>query len=217
MQIVMNTENEESIYELVYDEESIRNLISDIITNCSIRKQCESCFEIMDRADSVKVNYEITATDWNGNKIHEKVRNINSKPVYGCCGSYILYSFTSDKLLSPKLVEFLIDLLNGKKIDYEWFTSREELSKKQELQLYIQNIDSQINEISNFETKRKIDKLEELAIAVRHFDRISDFDYDLLSKYYDIAQDCIQLKLIQKTFKFQKNLTPKKYLRTTQD
>ena len=45
MQIVMNTEYKESIYELVYDEESIGSLISKIIKNCSIRKRCKSCFK----------------------------------------------------------------------------------------------------------------------------------------------------------------------------
>ena len=220
MQIVMNTENKESIYELVYDEESIRSLISEIITNCSIRKQCKSRFEARTYAE---VENKIkSATDWNGNKIFENVSNIKEEPVndpfdYWRHGDPVPYSFTSDKLLSPKLVNFLINLLNGENIDYEWFTARKELSVKQELQLEIQKIDSQINEISNFETKRKIDKLEELARRVRDFADIPEFDYDLLSKYYDIAQNCIQLELIQETVKFQKKLTPNKYSSTKQD
>ena len=49
-------------------------------------------------------------------------------------------------------------------------------------------------------------KLEELARRVRDFADIPEFDYDLLSKYYDIAQNCIQLELIQETIKYQKKL-----------
>ena len=214
MQIVINSENRECIYELVYDEESIRSLISDIIANCSIRKQCKSRFEACSYAEvKNKIN---SATDWNGNKIFENVTNINEEPVndpfdYWRHGDPVPYSFISDKLLSPKLADFLINLINGENIDYEWFTSRKELSVKQELQLEIQKLDSEINKISNFETRIKIDKLEELARRVRDYDGIPAFDYELLSKYYDIAQNCIQLELIQETVKFPKKLIPNKY------
>lgn len=211
MQIVMNNENKESIYELVYDEETIRGLISEIITNCSIRKQCKSCFEARTYAEvENKIN---SATDWNGNKIFENVSNIKEEPVndpfdYWRHGDPVPYSFTSDKLLSPKLVDFLINLINGENIDYEWFTSRKELSAKQELLLEIQKMDSQINKISNFETRIKIDKLEELARRVRDYDGIPEFDHDLLSKYYDIAESHITLELVQETIKYQRTLKP---------
>lgn len=213
MQIVMNSDNKESIYELVYDEELIRSLISEIITNCSIRKQCKSHFEARTYAEvENKIN---SATDWNGNKIFENVGNIKEEPVndpfdYWRHGDPVPYSFTSDKLLSPKLVDFLINLLNGENIDYEWFTSRKELSVKQELLLEIQKMDSQINKISNFETRIKIDKLEELARRVRDYDDIPEFDYDLLSKYYDIAESYITLELVQETIKYQRTLKQKK-------
>lgn len=211
MQIVMNNENKESIYELVYDEETIRGLISEIITNCSIRKQCKSCFEARTYAEvENKIN---SATDWNGNKIFENVSNIKEEPVndpfdYWRHGDPVPYSFTSDKLLSPKLVDFLINLINGENIDYEWFTSRKELSAKQELLLEIQKMDSQINKISNFETRIKIDKLEELARRVHDYDGIPEFDHDLLSKYYDIAESHITLELVQETIKYQRTLKP---------
>jgi len=214
MQIVMNTENKESIYELIYDEESIRRLISEIITNCSIRKRRKSCIEARNHKElEEKIN---SAIDFNGNKIYENVGDIKIEPVNDPYGMWrhndpVPFSFTSDLLISPKLVDFLIKIINGEEIDYKWFASRKELSQKQELQQEIQKIDSQINEISNFETKRKIDKLEELARRVLDLTDIPDLDYDLLSKYYDIAQKCIQLELIQETVKFQKKLTPQKY------
>lgn len=212
MNIVINKDNKESIYELVYDEESIKSLISEIITNCSVRKQCKSRFEARTYAEvENKIN---SATDWNGNKIFENVSNIKEEPVndpfdYWRHGDPVPYSFTSDKLLSPQLVNFLINLLNGENIDYEWFTSRKELSLKQELQQEIQKIDSQINKISNFETRIKIDKLEELARRVRDYADIPEFDYDLLSKYYDIAESHITLELVQETIKYQRTLKPK--------
>lgn len=220
MQIIMNSENKESIYELIYDEESIRSLISEIIKNCSIRKQCK-CF--VEATSHVKAVIKIdSATNWNGDKIHENVHDINEEPIndpfdYWRHGDPVPFSFKSNVLISPKLVDFLINVISNENIDYEWFSNRKELSERNNIQTEIQRLDSEINQISNFETKRKIDKLKELSKMVNDFNDIPEFDYELLSKYYDIAQNCIQLELIQETVKFQKKLTPKKYSTTKQD
>lgn len=40
MQIVINNDNKESLYDLVYDKQVIEELISEIIKNCSYRKTC---------------------------------------------------------------------------------------------------------------------------------------------------------------------------------
>lgn len=211
MQIIINTENKESTYELIYDKEVIKGLIGDIIENCSIRKKIKSSTTA--RTYSEAENKINSATDLIGNKIYENVSDINAERVndpsdYWRHGDPVPYSFTADTLVSPKLVDFLINLLKGKNIDYEWFSSRKELSEKQELQLEIQQIDSEINEISNFETQRKIGKLEELARKVSALADIPEFNYDLLSEYYNIATSCIKLKLIRETIDYQKKLTP---------
>lgn len=211
-----NFGNKKLVYELIYDEKSIRNLISEIIEKCSIRKECKSEIKACGYADAEKEIASIK--DFNSNKIHINVKNLNQEPLndpydYWRNGDPLTFSFTSDKLFSPKLVDFLINLINGHDIDYNWFTSKKELSLKLELKAEIKKLSDQINGISNFETKRKISKLEELDKRINETLDIPDFDHDLLFKYYAIAQSCIQLELIQETLQFQPKLTPKNILK----
>lgn len=220
MEITIKKENVESIYELVYDKENIENLISNIIKNCSIRKRIKTRIEASsyDNAESI-IN---SATDWNGNKIYENASDITEEPVedpfdYWRHGDPVPFSFTADTLLSPELVQFLIDLLNEEEIDYEWFNNREELSERDKLQLEMQKLNSEINTISNFEPKTKIKKLEELFRTIQYFNSIPEFDLKLLSNYYDLAQSYINLELIQETIKYQKKLTTQKYTDKKQD
>ena len=205
MEIIITKENKKSTYELTYDRDSIKNLIKEIIEKCSIRKTCKS--EVMARsykeAESI-INNEI---DWNGNKIHENVSSIKAEPIndpfdYWRPGDPAPYSFTSDKLFSPKLVSFLIDLLNGKSINYDWLINKVELKEKEELNKKIKELDEQINKINNFETTTKIKKLKELAHLIEWLNAIPNFDYDLLSKYYDTAIQCIELDLLEETITY---------------
>lgn len=212
MQIVVNRENKELIYELINDEESIKNLISEIIKNCSIRKEskCYIAARTYNEAEA-KIN---SSTDWNGVKIYENVSNICEEPIndpfdYWRHGDPKTYSFTARKLIIPQLVYFLKDILKGKYINPEWFINREELNKKQELHLEIKKLDYDINQISNFDTERKIKMLKELANKLEYLNNFPNFNYELLSKYYDISEDCIKLELIQETIKYQKKLAQK--------
>ena len=69
MKTIINTESGESIY-VIYDEDTIKSLISDIIKNCSIRRNTES--RINARTYSEAENKINSAIDWNGNKILQK-------------------------------------------------------------------------------------------------------------------------------------------------
>ena len=207
MQMIMNEGNKQSIYELVYDEETLKSLISEIIKNCSIRRKRKSCIEARNHKElEEKIN---SAIDFNGNKIYENVRDIKVEPVDDPYGMWrhndpVPFSFTSDLLISPKLVDFLIKIISGEEIDYKWFASRKELSQKHELRLEILELDLEINQISNFETKRKIEMIKKLDDKVKQFNNIPDFNYELLAKYYDMAKECITLELIQETVTYKK-------------
>lgn len=212
MQIIMNEGNKQAIYELVYDEETLKNLISEIIKNCSIRRRRKSCIEARNHKGlEEKIN---SAIDFNGNKIYENVSDIKVEPVDDPYGMWrhndpVPFSFTSDLLISPKLVDFLIKIINGEEIDYKWFASRKELSQKQELQSEIQHLDLEINQISNFDSETKIEMLKKLSDKVKQFNNIPDFNHELLAKYYDMSEDYISLDLIQETVTYQKKLTHK--------
>jgi len=213
MQIVLNTENKELIYELVYDEEKLKKLISEIIENCSIRIKGKYCVTARTSAEAQrKIDCSLS---WNCSKIHENVSDLCEEPSkdsfdFWRIGDPKTYSFTSERLTNPRLVNFLIDILhNDQKINYEWFVKRKELSQKQELQLAIQKLDSDINQISNFDTERKIKMLQDLAKKLISFNNIPDFNYELLAKYYDMAEECLKLELLQETIKYQKKLTIK--------
>lgn len=99
-----------------------------------------------------------------------------------------------------------MNILNEKDIDYNWFINRKELNKKEEIQAEIRRIDLEINQISNFDTETKIRMLKELAVKVELLNNIPNFDKELLSKYYDMAESYITLELVQETIKYQKTL-----------
>lgn len=207
MKIVMNSENKSLTYKLAYNNDLIKELISEIIKNCSIRKRRKYYVEA--RTTEEAKNKISSTINYNGDKIYENVSDITREPVndpygYWRPGDLVQYSFNSDVLFSPELVNFLINLLNGENIDYEWFANRKELRAKQDLQLEIQRLDSEIDLISNYETKGKIKKLEELDKKIRELFNIPRFDYNLLSKYYDIAGTYIKLELVEETIKYQK-------------
>lgn len=209
----MKDGNTESTYDLSFDEETIRNLISNIIDDCSIRRNRTSCVEAhsLDHTET-KIN---SARDWKGNKIYENVSDIKQEPVndpfdYWRIGDPVPFSFTSDELLTPQLVTFLNNILKGRKVDYEWFSNREELTQRQRVQQEVEKLDIQINETSNFETDKKIKLLQFLAIKQDYLNQIPDFNYDTLSNYYDIAENCLNLDLVKTTTTFQKTKPPPK-------
>lgn len=209
MQIIVNTENRESVYEVVYDENVLRDLINNLINDCSIRVRCRS--RVQARYVNDAINKIDSTKDFCGNKIYENVSDIREEPVYDPCdywrhGDPVPYSFSSDRLFSPELVNFLVNIINEKQVDFDWFTNRTELFKRAKLEDEIKKIDSEINEISNFDTKKKISKLEELERKVNQLENMPAFNYDLLAKYYDMAQNCIKLELVQETIKYQRKL-----------
>ena len=110
-------------------------------------------------------------------------------------------------MVSPKLVSFLLRLKQDKEITYgkyEWFKERKELSEKTKLAMEINAKDCEINQISNYDTERKIQKLHELASLMDRLKSIPDFDYEELSTYYDYADNCISLELVEETIKYKR-------------
>lgn len=216
MKLVKNTENRESVYELVYEESTIKELISEIITNCSIRVRGRHRVEAktLEGAKS-KIN---ALVDSIGNKIYENVSDIREEEVndpfdYWRHGDPVPYSFEADVLVSPKLVGFLNNLLSGEdKISlygYEYFKERKELSEKTKLAMEINTKDYEINQISNYDTERKMQMLEDFAYMLERLKSIPNFDYEKLFKYYDLAEQAISLELVQETFVYKKQ-TPSK-------
>lgn len=216
MKLVKNTENRESIYEIVYEESTIKELISEIITNCSIRVRGRHRVE----ANTLKEAKEIidSLVDSIGNKIYENVTDIREEQVndpfdYWRHGDPVPYSFEADVLVSPKLVGFLNNLLSGEDeislYGYEYFEERKELSEKTKLAMEINTKDYEINQISNYDTERKMQMLEDFAYMLERLKSIPNFDYEKLSKYYDLAGQAISLELVQETFVYKKQ-TPSK-------
>ena len=127
MKLVKNTENRESIYEIVYEESTIKELISEIIKNCSIRVRGRHRVEA-NTLEGAKNKID-SLVDSIGNKIYENVTDIREEQVndpfdYWRHGDPVPYSFEADVLVSPKLVGFLNILLSGEKISlysYEYF------------------------------------------------------------------------------------------------
>ena len=78
-------------------------------------------------------------------------------------------------------------------------------SKKKIKLTKIQKLDLEINNISNFDIKRKIAKLEELATQVKILNELPNFDYNLLSRYYDMAESYMELELLQETVTYPKS------------
>jgi len=211
MEIVKKSENKESVYEIVFDEEQIKNLRNEIIKNCSIRVRDRHRVEAKTLEGAKdKIN---SLVDSIGNKIYENVTDIREEQVndpfdYWRHGDPVPYSFEADVLVSPKLVGFLNNLLSGEDAislyGYEYFKERKELSKKDDLNMEIKEKDSAINQISNFDTETKIKELDELAYMLKRLQNIPAFDYEKLSTYYDYADNCISLELVQETIKYKR-------------
>ena len=197
-----NIENQTSI-ELVYDEELIRELICDIIKDCSYRERISGT--IIGRTLRSAENAIISAKNFNGDSIYVNVCNFFELPDY-VSEEKSRYSYEADKLISPKLVIFLIDLISGRTVDYNWFINREEIKEKEKLELKIKQLDEEINGISNFQTEWKIMKLKDLAGHVTKLNSFSKFDYDVLNRYYDLAEQYISVGLSQETQISQKKL-----------
>lgn len=211
MQIVINSDNKESIYELVYDKQIIKGLISEIVKNCSTRRKSRYVVQArtIEEAES-----QITSSMFqNEIRTYENVTDIREEKVddpfdYWRPGDPRTYSFEAEALVLPELVFYLMNILNANEIDYDWFKNRKELSKKENIQAEIQRIDSEINKVSNFDTETKIRMLNELALKVKLLNDTPIFDKELLSKYYDIAESNITLELVQETIKYQRTLKP---------
>lgn len=213
MQFIVKEDNRELVYELVYDENVINGLIHEITNNCSIRVRKNSRVEeVAEKYALQKIN---SMTDFCGNKIYENVSKLKEEPVhdpldYWRHGDPVPFSFSADTLVVPSLVNFLVKLLKGEEVDYEWFTSRKELSVRESIQADMMNISDEIDQISNFDTKKKISRLEDLARKIKQFENVPNFNYELLAKYYDVVDKAISLELIQETIVHQRRFTPSK-------
>ena len=74
MKLVKNTENRESVYELVYEESNIKELISEIPTNCSIRVRGR--YRVAAQTREGAKNKIDALVDSIGNKIYENISDI---------------------------------------------------------------------------------------------------------------------------------------------
>lgn len=210
MEITKTSENKVSVYEIVFDEEQIKNLISEIIKNCSIRVRGR--YRVEAKTLEGAKNKIDALVDSIGNKIFENVTDIQKEQVndpfdYWRHGDPVPYSFEADALVSPKLVGFLKKLLSDEEItfrEYEYFKERTELFRIDKTTEELKVINSEINQISNFDTERKIQKLQELAYMVQRLKSIPNFDYEKLSTYYDYADNCISLELVEETIKYKR-------------
>lgn len=210
MEITKTSENKVSVYELIFDEEQIKNLRNEIIKNCSIRVNGRYRVEAHTHTDAKEIINSLV--DSIGNKIYENVSDIREEQVndpfdYWRHGDPVPYSFEADALVSPKLVGFLNKLLSDVEIvpfEYDNFKERKELSEKSKLHMKILLLDHEISQISNMDTERKIKKLKELALLIELFNDIPNFDYDKLSTYYDLAEQAINLELVQETIKYKR-------------
>lgn len=211
MEIVKKSESKESVYEIVFDEEQIKNLRNEIIKNCSIRVRGRHRVEATTLEGAKdEINSLVDAI---GNKIYENVTDIREEQVndpfdYWRHGDPVPYSFEADVLVSPKLVGFLNNLLSGEDAislyGYEYFKERKELSEKSELVMEINAKNYKIDQISNYDTERKMQMLEEFAYMLDRLQNIPNFDYEKLSTYYDLAEQAISLELVQETIKYKR-------------
>lgn len=209
-QVVIKNNDEELTYDLSYDRTELKDLIYEIIKDCSVRKRIRTYIETRkyNKDDILKDIY--STYDLNGNQVYENVDDLKFEP-RGKCWEHCdpePYSFISDRLMSPKLVDFLLGVFYGENIDYEWFSDRKELTEKEDLKMRMEKLDSQINKISNYDTERKIEELKNFGEILQQFNDYPDFDPELLSKYYDKAEKCINLELVQKVTYYKKTLTP---------
>ena len=210
MEITKTSENKESVYELVYEKNIIKELISEIIKNCSIRVRGR--YRVEAKTLEGAKNKIDAMVDSIGNKIYENVTDIREEQVndpfdYWRHGDPVPYSFEADALVSPKLVGFLNKLLSDVEIvpfEYDNFKERKELKEKNNLYANIIVLDFNISQISNMDTERKIQRLQELAKLIERFNNVPNFDYEKLSTYYDLAEQAISLELVQETIKYKK-------------
>ena len=189
-----NIENQTSI-ELVYDEELIRELICDIIKDCSYR-ETRTDYRTVGRTYRNAYDEIKSATNLNGDKIYENICNFFGTGEYRS-GEGEIFIFRADALFSPQLVTFLMDMINGEEVDYNWFINREEIKEKEKVELAIKQLDEKINGISNFQTEWKIMKLKDLAWYLNKLESLSKVDYDVLNRYYDLAEQYISVGLVQ--------------------
>lgn len=213
MQIIKKEGNRELVYEVVYDESVINRLIYEITDNCSIRVRKKS--RVQEVAEKYALKKIDSMTDYCGNKIYENISELNEEPVYDPLdywrhGDPVPFSFTADTLIVPSLVDFLVRLVKGEEVDFEWFTSRKELSVRESIQTEMMNISNEIDQISNFDTDKKISRLQDLARKIKQFENVPNFNYELLAKYYDVVNKAISLELIQETIVHQRRFTPSK-------
>ena len=202
-----NIENQTS-KELVYDEQLIRDLICDIIKDCSYR-ETKTDYRTVGRTYRKAYDEIISATNFNGDRIYENVCNFFGTGEYRS-GEGEIFVFRADALISPQLVTFLMDMIDGEEVDYNWFINREEIKEQEKLELEIKRLDEEINGISNFQTELKIRRLKDLAWYVNKLNFIERFNLEKLSGYYDLAEQYIGVGLAQEKETFQKKLTPPK-------
>lgn len=207
MEIRRKVDNTESVYEIQYDEQQIKNLINEIIKDCSIRRTETHCIEARYEKDLLeKINSTVF---WENIPVYENIRKIKEEPIndpfdYWRRGDPVPYSFESDTLNVPGLVSFLINLLEDKEVDYDWFVERRELSYKKELLKELEDLDKEINKVSNYDTKEKIRMLENLARQVKYINSIPDYDMEKLNYYYSLAESYIRLELVQQIIRYRK-------------
>lgn len=200
MKIKKRESDVEVIYEVVYDEEKIKQLIKDIACNCSVRKNMKNYVVARNHAEVLMIYQK--QTDVNGNLIYENITDLqeerdDNEKTFRFNDDARRFSFKADTLIAPKLVDFLINLLSGFPIDYEWFTKREEINNEKKLEKDINQLNLRINEISNFDTKKKILLLKELLDKCNELEQLPGFDLELLNNYYDLVDNSTELKKVK--------------------
>lgn len=202
MQVDNKNINNNGFYELVYFKEGIEILLGELIDKFSIRRSTKT-YTYANNCEEV-VNMINSSFDWKGNKIYEDVIELKEevdRSLEQQNNGLKLYSFMSNRLVSPKLVGFLADLISDKKIDYDWFVNRKEFSEKEDLLIEMGKLNSEIDSIDNYDTENKIFKLRHLGSLKKKYDSIPNFDFNELKKYYDLADKYMRLDDIQNEFK----------------
>ncbi len=235
----IKTENTESLYEIEFDPEELKSLIKEIYEKCSIRCEARTEFDTNDPALSISLfsnMMDIYGNKLHENIRNVKSLPVDDPEDYWRNGDEVPYEITSDKLFTPLLAYFLTGILHGKYSDdnrvdyaqewsiwtpesthlhhfvnmnYDWFKNREELKERDKVQGKIFQLNNEINSMSNFDIDKKIAKLEELRSLIAEAELIPEFDPNLLSEYYDRAEKCLHLNLIQETRFYGRKLTQK--------
>lgn len=208
MQIIAKDGNKESVYELTYDCEEIKQLIGSIIENCSVRIKQKCCIEAMTfwEAENI-INSKV---DWSGNKIYENVKDLHEEPTNEPMDFLRRdprpYSFIADLLIVPELAEFLIHILNEEEVDYTWFLERRELTRAVDIKKQIMFLNCQIDIISKFNIEKKVAMLKQLEILMKQLKEIPNINYNLLEVYYDMTERCVQLNLVEEVTTHKRNI-----------